>query len=61
MATQTPSKVKAYLNSKENFLLVPNRDFGKRKYLNVGMNRQMSFGKNKNSAAGKHLYVSIYC
>ena len=50
--TTEPSKVKAYLGSKENFLLVPNRDFGRRKYFDVQMTRQLSFGKNK-SASGK--------
>lgn len=47
MGEMTTGQVKAYLNSRENVLLVENREFGRRKYFNVGMNRQFSLSKNK--------------
>ena len=49
---------KAYLNSTENVLLVPNRDFGRRKYINVSMNRQFSLAKNKNNSAPGNVSLS---
>lgn len=45
---EASAQARAYMNSKENILLVPNRDFGNRKLINLPMNRQLSFGKNKN-------------
>lgn len=61
MNTETPQKVKAYLNSKENILLVPNRDFGNRKYFSVGMNKQMSLSKNKNNQGNIVNFTYICC
>ena len=54
----TTGKLNAYMNSKENFLLMPNSDFGRRKLFSVPMNRQFSLGKNKH--AGEYNLFDSY-
>ena len=52
----TPGKVNAYMNSKENFCLMPDSDLGRRKFFSVPMSRQFSLGKNKNPGPGMYQF-----
>ena len=50
-------KAKAYWGSRDNVLLVANRDFGERKYFNVKMNRQFSLSKK--GGTSKYKFTSF--
>ena len=44
---------KQYLNAPDNHLLIDNRSFGRRKYVQVKMNRQSSLAGGKGKAQGE--------